>query len=88
MTKPAALKIAIGLALGVAIGAVRRIFSIPSPAPQVIAGALLVLSMTIGWIVTDRYFARGPKRNAGLCGGPTGENLQKTDASQRKNGHD
>lgn len=45
---------AIGLLLGCAIGAACRWFDIPAPAPPSIPGALLVVAMTLGFIVTDR----------------------------------
>lgn len=43
----------IGLLLGCGIGAACRWFDIPVPAPPRIAGALLVVAMTFGFIVTD-----------------------------------
>lgn len=66
------IKIAIGLALGFAIGFGCHIAGIPSPAPPVLTGALLVLSMTIGWILTDRWFAHRPKLNEANCAGSIG----------------
>jgi XapX domain-containing protein len=65
-------KIGLGLLLGVAIGAVCRLLHIPSPAPPVLTGALLVVSMTLGYIVTDRYCSRAAA-NRPHCGGPDGE---------------
>lgn len=52
------LKIVLGLGLGLAIGAICRVLAIPSPAPPVLPGALLVLAMTLGYLATDRWFAR------------------------------
>ena len=66
------IKIIIGLALGFAIGLICHLAAIPSPAPPVLPGALLVLSMTIGWSLTDRWFAHRPKLNEANCAGPTG----------------
>jgi XapX domain-containing protein len=40
----------IGIALGLAIGFSCRWFDIPSPAPPKIVGALLVVSMTLGYL--------------------------------------
>ena len=70
MTQPNTqrLKIALGLLLGLAIGATCRVLAIPSPA---LAGALLVVSMTLGYIGMDRWTAREAK-NRHLCGGPDG----------------
>jgi len=44
---------AIGLLLGLAIGAGCRWFDIPAPSPPKIVGALLVLFMTLGYLATD-----------------------------------
>jgi XapX domain-containing protein len=66
------LKIVIGLVLGFGIGFGCRVASIPSPAPPVITGALLVVAMTVGWILTDRWLSHRPKVNEIHCGGPTG----------------
>ena len=41
------MKSAIGLALAFAVGFICRAFGIPSPAPPVILGALLVMAMTV-----------------------------------------
>jgi XapX domain-containing protein len=45
---------AIGIVLAVGIGAACRWFDLPSPAPPRIVGALLVVAMTLGFLVTDR----------------------------------
>lgn len=44
----------IGLLLGPAIGSGCRGLGIPSQAPPVLVGALLVLAMTAGYQLTDR----------------------------------
>lgn len=51
------LQIALGLLLGLLIGMGCRWFDIPSPAPPRIVGALLVVSMTLGFLVTDYVMA-------------------------------
>ena len=43
-----------GLLLAFAIGAGCRVFDIPVPSPQRLIGALLVLSITVGYIAADR----------------------------------
>jgi XapX domain-containing protein len=43
---------AIGLIMAFAIGAFCRWFDVPSPAPPRIAGALLVVAMTTGFLFT------------------------------------
>lgn len=67
------MKIALGLALAFAIGVGCRLAGIPLPAPPVLIGALLVLAMTLGYVVTDRYATHRAARSKSLCGGPTGE---------------
>jgi XapX domain-containing protein len=66
------IKVVLGLALGLAIGALCRFLDIPAPAPPVLPGALLVVAMTLGYIVADRWLARRRALHAHLCGGPDG----------------
>ncbi len=65
------MKSVIGLVLAFAVGFACRAFGIPSPAPPVILGALLVMAMTVAYIVVDRWM-RKPARHAANCGGPSG----------------
>jgi len=51
------MKISLGLLVGFLIGAACRWFDIPSPAPPRLVGALLVVAMTLGYIVTGRLLA-------------------------------
>jgi XapX domain-containing protein len=46
------LQIALGLVMAFGIGAFCRWFDIPSPAPPRIVGALLVVAMTAGFLLT------------------------------------
>lgn len=69
---PRTLKTALGLLLGVCLGAVCRWLGIPLPAPPVLTGALLVVAMTLGYIGTNRWLAKREARHAHLCGGPDG----------------
>lgn len=66
------MKIAVGLILAFAIGAACRATGIPLPAPPVLIGALVVASMSVGYVVTDKLAARREARYRALCGGPTG----------------
>ena len=52
------MKIAIGLVLAVVIGVICRVADIPVPAPPALIGALLVVSMTSGFLIMDRHLAR------------------------------
>lgn len=45
---------AIGLVLGIIIGAGCRFFDIPSPAPPRLIGALLLVAMTLGFITAGQ----------------------------------
>ena len=65
------MKPMIGLVLAFALGFACRASGIPSPAPPLILGALLVMTMTIGYIAVDRGIA-SPARHARDCGGPSG----------------
>ena len=52
------MKIAIGLVLALVIGVICRVADIPVPAPPALIGALLVVSMTSGFLIMDRHLAR------------------------------
>ena len=62
------MKPLLGIALAFALGFACRAFGIPSPAPPLILGALLVMAMTIGYIAVDRWWM-SPARHAPDCGG-------------------
>lgn len=65
------MKSTIGIVLAFALGFACRAFGIPSPAPPLILGALLVMTMTIGYILVDGWVA-SPARHAADCAGPSG----------------
>jgi len=65
------MKAAIGIVLAFALGFACRAFDIPSPAPPLILGALLVVAMTVGYIAIDQY-AMSPAKHKPNCGGPSG----------------
>jgi XapX domain-containing protein len=71
-------KIIAGLILGFLIGAGCRWFDIPLPGPPKFVGALLVVSVTLGYMMTDkliatRFSTKGPASTQEMCGGPTGD---------------
>ncbi len=70
-------KLLIGFAVAFLLGFACRAFSIPSPVPSVVLGALLVMAMTLGYQVIDRWLARHPARHAANCGGPSGRTVQE-----------
>lgn len=63
----------IGVALGFGIGFGCRAFGIPVPAPPLLVGALLVVAMTSGYLLADRFLARRAPQHTAHCGGPTGQ---------------
>lgn len=67
------MKIVLGLLLAPAIGVVCRLAEIPLPAPPALIGALLVLAMTLGYVVTDRFARHREAKTRVLCGGPSGK---------------
>lgn len=62
-----------GVLLGFAIGFGCRWLGIPVPAPPVLVGALLVVAMTLGYVIADRFIARREARHIDQCGGPSGQ---------------
>lgn len=68
------IKIIMGLGLGFSIGLGCALMSIPVPAPPVLIGALLVVAMTSGYILTDKYICpMRSKMQMQNCGGPSAE---------------
>lgn len=58
------MKIAIALLLGFLIGAGCRWMDVPVPAPPKLLGALLIVSITLGFMAADWYLQQrsgGPK---------------------------
>lgn len=67
------VKTILGLVLGFMIGFFCSWMGIPSPAPPVLPGALLVLAMTIGYLIADTIAKHRTSTTKHLCGGPTGK---------------
>jgi XapX domain-containing protein len=65
------------IVLAFALGFACRGFGILSPAPPLILGALLVMTMTIGYIAVDHWIA-SPARHVHDCGGPSGLTASQT----------
>lgn len=74
------MKIALGLLLGLVIGAVCRLAEIPVPAPPALVGALLVVAMSLGYVATDRLAAHRVAKTRDLCGGPAGMPSRESEA--------
>ena len=66
------MKLAIGLLLGLCIGLGCRWLGIPAPAPPALEGALLVVAMTTGYQLADRWLTTRTAQQAHNCGGPSG----------------
>lgn len=67
------MKVTIGLLIGFVIGLGCSFLAIPLPAPPVLVGAMLVVAMTSGYILTDKYLANDTGNDQEEnCGGPTG----------------
>lgn len=66
------MKVALGLLLALLIGIVCRLSGVPLPAPPALIGALLVLAMTTGYIIANRFAAHRKATMKPLCGGPSG----------------
>lgn len=67
------MKVVLGLLLALVIGVACRLAGIPLPAPPVLIGALLVLAMTLGYVVTDRFASHRDAKSRPFCGGPSGQ---------------
>ena len=58
------MKLILGFLLAFSIGVGCRLARIPSPAPNAIVGALLVVAMSVGYVLTERWLDRAPKTAA------------------------
>ncbi len=66
------IRIVFGFILAFAIGILCQLLPIPLPAPTALVGALVVMSMTLGYIAADRYLARRQDYQARNSAGPVG----------------
>lgn len=63
------VKILAGLVLSFVVGYGCNKFGIPAASPPVLSGALLVLMMSTGYWLVDRFVARRAAQNKRHCGG-------------------
>ena len=62
-------KTIVGLTLGLLIGVGCRCFDVPVPSPPKLLGALLVVAMTVGYMMTDKLMeARFKNKKAASVG--------------------
>ncbi len=66
------VKTYLGFFLAFALGALCALLKLPLPAPPVLIGALLVVSMTLGYALVDRIASQRACANRQHCGGPAG----------------
>lgn len=67
------LRIALGLPVAFAVGFLAAFSGVTVPAPPSLLGALIVASMTLGYVVADRFLAARAARCGDLCAGPSGD---------------
>jgi XapX domain-containing protein len=68
------MRLAVGLIISLVVGIGCRVFDIPVPSPPVLPGALLVVTMTLGYSGADRFLrTTRVATTKHMCGGPTGE---------------
>ena len=73
------LKTVVGLLIGLSIGVACRWFDVPVPSPPKLVGALLVVSMTVGYIATDKLLA--VKSNEGRITGTQDQSIASMEGS-------
>ncbi|MEM1081092.1 MAG: DUF1427 family protein [Pseudomonadota bacterium] len=59
------LKPIIGIVIAFMIGLACSVLTIPVPAPPLLSGAMLVVAMTSGYLLADRYLANHETAQAG-----------------------
>ncbi|MES2071403.1 MAG: DUF1427 family protein [Pseudomonadota bacterium] len=62
-------KILLGLLLSFVTGVGCQLLHIPVPSPPVLTGAFLVLMMSVGYWLVDRYFTSRAAANKAFCAG-------------------
>lgn len=73
------MKGALGIIIGFALGFGCRYFGIPSPAPPVLTGALLVLAMTLGYTMAGLLMERHAGK-AVACAAATGSGTGRSNS--------
>ncbi len=60
----AIIKLILGLIVAFLVGLTCRLLNLPSPAPPVLTGAFIVMAMSMGYYLLDRFLAaRSVKKN-------------------------
>ncbi len=63
-------RLVLGYLVALTIGIVCRLSGIPLPAPPAIVGALVVVSMTCGYVFIDKIHTKSKATQIDHCGGP------------------
>jgi XapX domain-containing protein len=66
------MKIVVGLLLALGVGVVCRLVGLPLPAPLALTGAALVLAMSAGYELVDRFASHRKATQRENCGGSDG----------------
>jgi len=74
------MKISLGLLLAFAIGIACRLSGVPLPAPPVLIGALLVVAMSAGYALAERWARHRAATQRANCGGPSGTTARRETA--------
>jgi XapX domain-containing protein len=48
----------VGILVALVIGGIVRLLRLPIPAPPTIIGALMILALTVGYLIVDRWLSR------------------------------
>lgn len=48
----------LGIAVALVIGAIVRLLRLPVPSPPTVAGALMVLALTVGYLAADHFLRK------------------------------
>ncbi|MEE1613752.1 DUF1427 family protein [Microvirga sp. CF3016] len=80
------MKLLLGLLLAFGVGIVCRLAGLPLPAPLALTGAALVLAMSAGYEIVDRFASRREASQRANCGGSDGLTRAARGASDRQVG--
>lgn len=64
------VRLIFGYLLAMSIGVACRLSGIPLPAPTALLGALVIVSMTSGYLLMDKWLEKGQSTQTEHSGGP------------------
>lgn len=65
-------KVIAGFVLALGIGVICRLAGLPLPAPPVFIGAMLVVAMTTGYLLVEKWQPHRAQTQKDNCAGPSG----------------